>query len=118
MFDAYMLQVRQQELLLNPPPAVKPAPTKQELAAKRNAAIVDARATQYQEEQAKAEAESKRAQARGATAELLRHLGATKEEQRQLSRCPVSEVPAALADIRRPAPANMEVLEKIYSVLK
>lgn len=118
MFAAAQIGWMADEALRNPPAAQKPQPTAQELAAKRAQATTAAYEKEYRDREEKRERESKEAQARGATLELLQHLGATKDEQRELSRCPVSEVPAALADLRRPAPANMEVLEKIYSVLK
>jgi len=120
MFAAAQIGWLADEALRNPPPVnVKPEElSPEEKAQRRKQTLAASFEKEYREREERRERESKEAQARGATLELLQHLGASKDEQRTLARCPVSEVPAALADLRRPAPANMEVLEKIYSVLK
>jgi hypothetical protein len=121
MFEAMSMLTAQQMALSNPNSPVAPKPKElspEEVRANKKRTLAEAFEKEYREREERRERESNEAQARGATLELLQHLGASKDEQRTLARCPLSEVPAALADLRRPAPANMEVLEKIYSVLK
>jgi hypothetical protein len=87
-----MLFIQQDDALRNPPPVnVKPKElSPEEKAQRRKQTLAASFEKEYREREERRERESKEAQARGAT----------------------------LADFRRPAPANMEVLEKIYSVLK
>ena len=116
MFDAYMLQLRQQELLLNPPPTVKPAPTKQELAAKRALATTAAYEKEYRDREEKRERESKEAQAAGRRNEIFGYIKSDAAERKQFARCNPDILEAAIIEWRKLGNPS-EGLVKMYGVL-
>jgi hypothetical protein len=100
LFEVFQWQFAAEEAAKHPVVAPKPQPTAQELAAKRAQATTAAYEAEYRNRKAKENAESKIAQERGEVDFLLTHMGASKDEKRQLRNCPLAEVPTALSDLR------------------
>ena len=121
LFLAMQLMDGQDELLRNPPVVVvKPRElTPEEVRANKKKALAAAFEADYRTRKAREEAESKGSQENGERNFLLTHMGATREEKEILARCPLAEIPAALADIRRPPTdaAAAEAITKLCEVL-
>ena len=118
LFEAFRVLQLQNELLANPPQAEKPEPTAQELAVKRAPATTAAYEAEYRNRKAKEDTEHAIALENGRREDMFRVFNATTEERKALCRAKPELIPELLADLRRPAPANMEVFERMYSVLK
>ena len=121
MFEAMSMLTAQQMALSNPNSPVAPKPKElspEEVRANKKRALAAAYEAEYRNRKAKELAESKIAQENGRREDMFRVFNATTEERKALCRAKPELIPELLADLRRPAPANMEVFERMYGVLK
>ncbi|MFZ3277993.1 MAG: hypothetical protein WA182_13915 [Candidatus Sulfotelmatobacter sp.] len=121
MFEAMSMMTAQQMALSNPNSPVAPKPKElspEEVRANKKRALAAAFEKDHRDRKAKEDAEHATALENGQREDMFRAFNATTEERKALCRAKPELIPELLTDLRRPAPANMEVFEQMYSVLK